>query len=741
LLLATLALLVGGCARTPQQQYARYLQRGKKLLDGANPKRALLEFRNAVQLQPGEAEAYYWIAQAFLSEDNVRDAVVALRRATELNPGYPPAQLKLAELMIRSRDQELLKDAELRIQKILTDNPGDDDALFSLAAAEAQLGRPEQSEKYLNEAMKRSPANLRSKMALALLRVADKDMAGAEQILKGAIQQVPNSDDAVVALATLYAGMGRFPEAEPLFVKATQLNPDNTVAWMSLGSTQLKVGKKVLAEQSFKRAAESPKTTAPLAYVMFLIGQDRRAQAITQLEQMFQASPRNRVVRTALVAGYITGNREPEAETILNEALKKNPSDLEALLQRSQIYFRQRNFEVALADLDKALIVSPASPQAHYLRSKIFLVRGDQMRRIQDLYAALRTVPDSLPARFDLADSLLRSNRPKEALQTLNEATDEQKRTQGFAVAYNWALIGLGDGRAARKAVDTALAASKSPQLMLQDGLLKYAARDFAGARKSLEQVLHDKPEDGRALSLLVDTYAAQNQAHAATEKIRQMAREQPKSLPVQMLLARWLIRDNQKVEARKALAATVAANPKSTEPLLVSAGLDFNDGQFAGARSTLKNLIRLDGKSVDALLLSGQVEEAAGHYADAIVHYRKALTLDGGNVFALNNLAYLLARDSAHIDEALGLARRAREQVPESPEVLDTVGWLYYRKGLYDLAAKELEQALAKAEWPAIQFHLALTYNRLGNTVKGGRLLAAALSKDPKLADSAGLR
>ena len=191
-----------------------------------------------------------------------------------------------------------------------------------------------------------------------------------------------------------------------------------------------------------------------------------------------------------------------------------------------------------------------------------------------------------------------------------------------------------------------------------------------------------------------MDTYAAQNQASAATEKIRQIAREQPKSLPVQMLWARWLIRDNQKIEARKALAATVAANPKSTEPLLVSAGLDFNEGHLAGARSTLKNLIRLDDKSVDALLLSGQVEEASGHYADAIVHYRKALALDGGNVFALNNLAYLLARDPAHIEEALGMARRAREQVPESPEVLDTLGWLYYRKGLYDLAAKELEQS-----------------------------------------------
>ncbi|MCX6629961.1 MAG: tetratricopeptide repeat protein, partial [Candidatus Solibacter sp.] len=312
------------------------------------------------------------------------DAVATLRRATELNPGYSAAQLKLAELMIRSRDEELLKEAELRIQKILTDNPGDDDALFTLAAAQAQLGKPQDAERYLNEVLKRSPANLRSKMALALLKVAEQDLTGAEQILKGAIQQAPASDDAVVALATLYAGMGRLSEAEPLFMKGIQLNPGNTDAWISLGSLQLKAGKKAVAEQSFKRAAELPKTKAPLAYVVFLIRQDRRAQAIAHLEQMFSANESNRVVRSALVAGYLTANRQPEAETILNDALKKNRLDLEALLQRSQIYFRKRNFGDALADLDKALSVSPTSPQAHYLRSKIFWAREDFDRHLAD---------------------------------------------------------------------------------------------------------------------------------------------------------------------------------------------------------------------------------------------------------------------------------------------------------------------------------------------------------------------
>jgi tetratricopeptide (TPR) repeat protein len=737
---ATLLLLTA-CTQTPQQKYARFLQRGKRYLEKADSSRATLEFRNAIQQQPKDADAYYWLAEAFLSENKVADAVLALRRATELKPGHTAAQLKLAELMIRSRDEHLLKEAELRIQKILTGSPADEDALLTLAAAQAQLGNTEDAEKYLRDVVKRSPSNLRSQMALALLKVSEKDLAGAEQVLKEAIQRVPGSDDAVVALANLYVGMERFSEAEPLFMKGVHLNPDNSDAWIALGSMQLRTGNTKVAEQSFKRAAESPKTKAPLAYVVFLIRQNRRPQAITTLERMAMADPDNRVIRSALVAGYLTVKREPEAETILNDAIKKSPNDLEALLQHSQICFRKRNFGDALADLDKALIVAPDSPQAHFLRSRIFLVRDDQVKRIQDLKATLQRVPDSAPARFDLADALVRTNKARQAIQTLDDATDAQKRTLAFAVAYNWALIGAGEFIAARKSVDRALATSESPQLLLQDGLLKYAVRDFVGARVSLEKVLHDKADDARALSLLADTYVAQNQRSAATEKLRQFVKEQPDALPVQMLWARWLIRDKQTVEARRTLAAAIAANPQSTEPLLVSAGMDFNEGQMAGARSTLKNLFRLDDKNIEAYMLAGQVEEASANYRDAIEYYRRALALDGANVFSLNNLAYLLSRDPAHLEEALGLARKAKDQVPESPEVLDTLGWLYYRKGMYDLAAKELEHALSKVDWPAIQFHLGLAYNRLGNTEKGGRLLAAALAKDPKLADADGFR
>ena len=146
-LLATLVLLAG-CATTPQQKYARFLQRGQKLLESSKYSRAIVEFRGAMQSQPKEAEAYYWPARAFLGENKVGDAVVALRKATDLKPEYAAAQLKLAELMIRSQSRATAERCgTARIRRILTGNPGDDDALFTLAAAEAQLGKTEDAEK------------------------------------------------------------------------------------------------------------------------------------------------------------------------------------------------------------------------------------------------------------------------------------------------------------------------------------------------------------------------------------------------------------------------------------------------------------------------------------------------------------------------------------------------------------------------------------------------------------------
>ena len=85
--------------------------------------------------------------------------------------------------------------------------------------------------------------------------------------------------------------------------------------------------------------------------------------------------------------------------------------------------------------------------------------------------------------------------------------------------------------------------------------------------------------------------------------------------------------------------------------------------------------------------------------------------------------------------DQALTLAQRATELAPEDPGVQDTLGWIYYRKGLYSMAVRYLKTAVEKGPNPRRQFHLGMSYLKVGNQATGQRIVLEALQKDPNLA------
>lgn len=127
---------------------------------------ALVEFLNASQAQPDDGEPYYQVGLAYLSNGNPRAAVEALRKATHLNPRHAAAQLKLAELLIASRNKDLTQDAATRLQAVLAGSPGNVEAVDGLAVAEWPLGNTDQAAT-LEETFQRFPAHLQSSVTLA----------------------------------------------------------------------------------------------------------------------------------------------------------------------------------------------------------------------------------------------------------------------------------------------------------------------------------------------------------------------------------------------------------------------------------------------------------------------------------------------------------------------------------------------------------------------------------------------
>jgi len=230
-----------------------------------------------------------------------------------------------------------------------------------------------------------------------------------------------------------------------------------------------------------------------------------------------------------------------------------------------------------------------------------------------------------------------------------------------------------------------------------------------------------------------MEAYAAQKELPKGTARLKEIVASHPGSAALQTLLGEWYLRVGNSVEAKPAYEAAAVADHSFLPAELSLAQMEIVAGRNDAARQKLNAVLAADPKNVSALLLSAGAGEAMGAHSDVISTYRTVLNIDSSNLFALNNLAYALAVDNP--DEALKFAQEAVEIAPDNPTVQDTLAWVYYRKGLYSMAARFLKTALDKEATPQRQFHLGMTYLKMGDEATGQRMVRAALVKDPGLA------
>jgi cytochrome c-type biogenesis protein CcmH/NrfG len=214
-----------GCHRSPQSREAAYLKRGLDLAAHKDYARAVLEFRNAAQVMPTDAEPRYRLGLAYLRSGRMGDALAALKKAVEINPHHGPAQLKLAELMLSSQNHDLIQQAANQLQGLLESSPDNPGVADRLAISEWSLGKPEEAEGLLRQSLDKFPSDLTSSVTLARIKLSRKDFKGAVEVLKTAARNSPQSGAAAVALGELYVLTGSPELAETELQRALQLDP------------------------------------------------------------------------------------------------------------------------------------------------------------------------------------------------------------------------------------------------------------------------------------------------------------------------------------------------------------------------------------------------------------------------------------------------------------------------------------------------------------------------------------
>jgi tetratricopeptide (TPR) repeat protein len=200
----------------------------------------------------------------------------------------------------------------------------------------------------------------------------------------------------------------------------------------------------------------------------------------------------------------------------------------------------------------------------------------------------------------------------------------------------------------------------------------------------------------------------------------------------MQFLRGQWCLRNGQIADARKAFEAALASDPNLTPAAINLAEIDRREHRNNAARKDLQALLAQHPGNLPAFLLLASVDGDLRDRTGEIAAYRSALAIDSSNEYALNNLAYALAIQDP--DAALPLGERAVAIAPANAAAQDTLGGIYYRKGMYSAAIAHLKEAVERDPNPHREFHLAMSYMKDGHADSGKELLRNALKQDPSL-------
>jgi tetratricopeptide (TPR) repeat protein len=138
-------------------------------------------------------------------------------------------------------------------------------------------------------------------------------------------------------------------------------------------------------------------------------------------------------------------------------------------------------------------------------------------------------------------------------------------------------------------------------------------------------------------------------------------------------------------------------------------------------------------------------LEDARQNYDEAEKNYRKALEIAPETPIAANNLAWNIADgERGNLDEALTLAQSCVDKNAANAGFYDTLGWIYFKKGLMSPAVEQLKKAVAleeadaarngRAANPAYRLRLGQALATAGDKPSARKEVALALENEKDL-------
>jgi tetratricopeptide (TPR) repeat protein len=730
--LAGLALMAAACS-DPAVEKQKHLERGDQYAAEKKDEFAVIEYANAVRLDPKFGEARLKLAETHERIGNIRAAAPEYIRAADALPDNKDAQAKATQILLLAGKFE---DAKSRASAFLEKHPQDVDLLLLRANAMAALKDPSGAIAEIEEALKISPGESRAFVNLGAVRMQSGNAKEAEAAFRQAITLAPNTVAPHLALANFLWAAQRPAEAEQSLKQALSIEPKDVLANRMLGLLYMSTQRAAEAEQPLKIIAET--TTAPPARFQladYYLSMRRTEDAKKLLTELTKNPSASAEAETKLAAIDYAENRQGEAHKRVDAVIAKTPKYVPALIAKAQWLTTENQLDEALERAKAAVASDSESAAAHFALAAVQDRRRETADAIRSYTEVLRINPRAAAAQVELARLNLATGNREAALRFAEEARQTDPNNAVPRVALARTLLASGDlTRAEREIAELTKALPDAPAVIVLNGSLQARRGNFPAARQAFERAQQLSPNMIEATAGLVGLDVQTKQVPAAVARIDAALVKQPTQPELLALAAQVYNFAGQPQRAEQALRKAVDTDPRFVQGYGMLAQLFVQQKRLDEAKAEFEGMVKRDPTAVGPRTMVGVLLESQGKREEAKKWYEATVAAVQDAPVVANNLAFIYAEDGTNLDIALQLASSAKQKLPDSADVDDTIGWVYYKKDLPALAVKPFEESLKKRPDNAeVLYHLGLTYAKLGDTARAREALERSLKLNPQ--------
>src|SRR5271157_1275699 len=559
----------------------------------------------------------------------------------------------------------------------IENDPNSDYLNAALAELYARTGRIRDAVLEAQDILKRDGNNLEAHRLLGriYLRSLGDMQAGtqSQEILKLAIDQYeqlvkldPKSVEDHLLLGRLYRLNNELLKSENEFKTAVQIQPDSEEAVTTLAYLYNEEGDSGRALQVLNAIPDSARTAKLYSALGYTYEQQKAyKEAIDTYRRSTELDKDNLDSVRGLAQNLMNDGQTEAALEQYKVIADSDPSDAQTYMRMAEINRRNGKFDQAMEALKKATAVSPDSLEVQYNIAVIDEAQGKYDDAITTLNQLLQKT-EHADGQYSIPDK----NNRAVFLERLGTVYREANRYP-LAVETFRKMVDLGDDNAIR------------------------------------------------GYQQLIETYRDNRQWQMATEVAQEAAKKFPDDRDLQMVAASQEADTGNPDAAIARVKAMLKGNADDRAVYVALAQMDSRVKRWKEAEENISKALNLASKQEDkdyVIFVQGSIYERQKKYDLAEESFRKVLASDPKSAMTLNYLGYMLADRDTRLEEALGYVRRAVALDPQNGAYIDSLGWVYYRLGNYDLAEENLRRASERiGNDPTVHEHLGELYLKTG--------------------------